>query len=148
MTQPAPTDTVHATCIAIGGRGVLLCGQSGSGKSDLALRLLDRGAALVSDDYTILRSDGGRLLATAPATIAGKIEVRGIGIVDIAERVPEAPVALCVMLGEPVERLPDEAARPRLFAGIAIPSVSLPGLEASAPLKVELALRVHGNTIE
>jgi serine kinase of HPr protein (carbohydrate metabolism regulator) len=60
------SETVHATCVAIDGRGILIRGRSGAGKSDLALRLIDRGARLVSDDYTILAASGGRLRAAAP----------------------------------------------------------------------------------
>ena len=62
---------------------MLITGPSGSGKSDLALRLLDRGFTLVSDDQTIVRRDGDRLIASAPPTIAGKLEIRGIGIVEM-----------------------------------------------------------------
>ena len=65
---------------------MLITGPSGSGKSDLALRLLDRGFTLVSDDQTIVRRDGDRLLASAPPTIAGKLEIRGIGIVEMEQR--------------------------------------------------------------
>ena len=97
---------VHGTCVAIDGRGVLLLGASGSGKSDLALRLIDRGAVLVSDDQTELSTAHDLLFASAPATIAGLIEVRGIGIVTLPF-VAQAPVALAVRLGEPVERMPE-----------------------------------------
>jgi len=76
-------ETLHASTVALDGRAVLISGPSGSGKSDLALRLLDRGFILVSDDQTIVRKDGGHLVAGAPPTIAGKLEVRGIGIVDM-----------------------------------------------------------------
>src|SRR5207237_6122820 len=76
-------ETVHASTVALDGRAVLITGPSGSGKSDLALRLLDRGFTLVSDDQTIVRKDGDRLLASAPPTIAGKLEIRGIGIIEM-----------------------------------------------------------------
>ena len=76
------SETLHASTVAIDGRAVLIPGPSGSGKSDLALRLLDRGFTLVSDDQTIVRRDGERLIASAPPTIAGKLEIRGVGIVD------------------------------------------------------------------
>jgi serine kinase of HPr protein (carbohydrate metabolism regulator) len=139
MTAP-DRETVHASCIMIDGRAVLLCGGSGSGKSDLALRLLDRGGALVSDDYTELRRDGSRLIGSAPQNIAGKIEVRGIGIVDWPAAA-EAPIVLSFALDLPVERIPEEALPFRTYLGIEIPLLSINALEASAPIKVELALR-------
>lgn len=137
-----PPDTMHASCVAIGGRGVLLAGRSGSGKSDLALRLIDRGARLVSDDYTVLRRDGRELLASAPPTIAGQIEVRGIGIVAV-EQAAETKIALLVELDREPERMPPQDAM-RTIAGIDVPVVTLPAREASAPLKVELALGRFG----
>ena len=76
-------ETVHASTVTNEGRAVLITGPSGSGKSDLALRLLDRGFKLVSDDRTLVKKDGERLIASAPPAIAGKLEVRGIGIVDV-----------------------------------------------------------------
>lgn len=132
------SETVHASCVAIDGRGVLLAGRSGCGKSDLALRLIDRGAALVSDDYTLVRRRDGRLWASAPPTIAGRIEVRGIGIVEWPA-VPEAEVVLLVDLEAPVARMPEPAER--RIAGIALPCATLAPFEASAPIKVELMLR-------
>jgi len=132
---------IHATCIALLAgkrwRAVLLRGPSGAGKSDLALRLIDRGAALVSDDYTQLRRFGGRLLARAPATIAGKIELRGVGIVELAAAA-DVPVCLHADLDRAPERLPE----PQTIAlsGESIPSVAIAALEPSAPLKLEHAL--------
>ena len=137
MTEPS-SETLHASCVAIGGRAVLIEGPSGAGKSDLALRLIDRGALLVSDDYTLVRRKGAGLVAAAPATIAGKIEVRGIGIVDMVQR-DGLPVALLVGLGAAVDRLPAEGLS-RIVAGVPLPYIGLAGLEASAPIKVELAL--------
>ena len=87
------SENLHASCVASDGHAVLISGPSGSGKSDLALRLLDRGFTLVSDDRTIVRKDGSRLIASAPDTIKGKLEIRGVGIVDM-EVVPDAPIAL------------------------------------------------------
>jgi serine kinase of HPr protein (carbohydrate metabolism regulator) len=132
---------VHASCVAIGGRGVLIAGASGSGKSDLALRLIDRGARLVSDDYSLVRESGGRLVASAPGTIAGKLEIRGVGIVDL-EPLDAVPLALHVDLDARPDRLP-EPGRVEL-AGLDLPSVALAGLEASAPIKLEQALRLFG----
>jgi len=132
------TETVHASTVATGGRAVLLSGPSGSGKSDLALRLIDRGFTLVSDDQTIVRREGDRLIAKAPPTIAGKLEVRGLGIVEM-ETVTNIPVALFVELTSDIERLPDEN-RERSILGVELPLISIDARTASAPSKVALAL--------
>jgi serine kinase of HPr protein (carbohydrate metabolism regulator) len=137
----APRETVHATCIAIGGRGVLIAGPSGAGKSDLALRLIDRGARLVSDDYTDVIRWSDHLIGRPPATIAGTMEVRGIGIVRLPH-LAEARLALVVSLGALPERMPDP--RTRTLAGLALPEIVLASLEPSAPIKVELALERCG----
>jgi serine kinase of HPr protein (carbohydrate metabolism regulator) len=132
------SETLHASCVAIGGRGVLIEGASGAGKSDLSLRLIDRGAVLISDDYCHLRREGGTLIASPPPTIAGKIEVRGVGIVETTYQ-DSAPVSLLVVVGEPAARLPEPGAA-RSILGIDVPFVALDALHASAPVKVELAL--------
>jgi serine kinase of HPr protein (carbohydrate metabolism regulator) len=137
------TTTLHATCIAIDGRGILLTGRSGSGKSDLALRLIDRGAMLVSDDGTIVAARGGRVFASAPDTIAGRIEVRGLGILELPS-IPETPLALCIALDQPVPRMPDEILPVRTIEGIDIPLLALDPWENSAPVKVEKALLLYG----
>lgn len=142
MVRALSSETLHATTVAIGGRSVLLCGASGTGKSDLALRLIDRGAILVSDDYTLLKRIDGRLIATSPATITGRMEVRGIGIVDLPH-VTDSPVALIVDLFDAVERMPLDS-MVRTIAGVEVPVVRIIPHEASAAIKVELALKAVG----
>ena len=137
--------TLHATAIAIGGRAVLLSGPPGSGKSDLALRLIDRGAMLIADDRVELSVVAGRLLASPPASIAGLIEVRGVGIVAMPYAAV-VPVALVVDLAAPPDRFPDPATRELL--GVAIPLVALAAAEASAALKIERALTALGLRVE
>ena len=132
------SETIHASTVASDGRAVLIAGPSGSGKSDLALRLLDRGFTLVSDDQTIVRRDGDRLVASAPPTIKGKLEIRGIGIVEM-DTVDDVPVALFVELTSEIMRLPDDR-RERPVLGINLPLVSVDALTASAASKVALAL--------
>ncbi len=96
MTAQWP-DTIHATCVAWYGRGVLITGASGAGKSSLGLVLMAMGCSLVADDRVRIRRDDERLIATSPPSIVGRIEARGIGILD-AESQPDAQVALAVDL--------------------------------------------------
>jgi len=131
-------ETLHASTVAKDGRAVLISGPSGSGKSDLALRMLDRGFNLVSDDQTVVKKDGDRLLASAPPTIAGKLEVRGIGIIDI-DRVDNVPIAMIVELTSDIQRLPDDS-RERPVLGVRLPIITIDAMTASAPSKVALAL--------
>jgi len=130
---------VHATAIAIGGRAVLLRGASGSGKSDLALRLIDAGARLVADDQCKLYRRGDGVIVRAPATIAGLLEVRGIGLFRF-DALTEAPVALIVDLVPPdaVERLP--ARQTATILGVVLPLIAVTPFAASAAAKLRLAL--------
>ncbi len=140
---------VHATCIAIAGRAALLRGAPGSGKSDLALRAILTPvqhlgailiAELVADDQVRIGRRGDRLIARCPESIRGQIEVRGVGIMSVAH-VAEAEIWLVIDLtaGERIERLPDERDCVDLL-GCAVPRLRLAGFEASAPMKLLLAL--------
>lgn len=132
---------VHATSIEIDGHAILIRGPSGSGKSDLALRLIDGGAMLVADDQTELSAENGRLFASSPASIAGIMEVRGLGIVRVPHR-DRVPVALVIDLidAKDVERLPEPVMTGIL--GVSVPRVALAAFEASTPAKVRLAVGV------
>lgn len=134
---------IHATCVEVAGAGVLLLGGSGAGKSDLALRLIDAGARLVADDRTDLVRRDGEVFASAPASIAGAIEVRGLGIVSVPA-VAHARVRLAIELVQPeqVERLPD--AQTREYLGVPIRVVMLAPFEASTVAKVRIAARDAG----
>ena len=131
---------IHATAVAIDGQAVLLRGPPGAGKSDLGLRLIDGGARLLSDDQAVLRRQAARVWVRAPATIAGLIEVRGLGILRV-DPVDEAPLGLLVDLvsSVEVERLPDP--RWETILGIPIPLIALAPFEASAAAKLRLARR-------
>jgi len=137
-------ETVHGTTVAVDGLGVLLRGPSGSGKSDLALRLIDEGAALVADDRSVLLRDGDTIVARAPDKISGLLEVRGIGVVRVAAQAT-VQLALTVDLGAAAERhpIPEFAT----FLGISIPLLRLDSFEAAAPAKIRLAVRVGPDDI-
>ena len=145
VTPTAPrisAETVHGNTVTKDGRAVLITGPSGSGKSDLTLRLLDRGFRLISDDRTVLKREGERIVASAPPTIAGKMEVRGLGIVEMAHQ-DNVPVALVVELTSDIQRLPEDS-RERLILGVGLPFVTIDAMPASAPAKVDLALERLG----
>ena len=154
MTGSSPTQQpllIHATTVALGTRAVLIRGPSGSGKSDLALRFLSAQGALpdeqqsrclVADDQTDLSRDGNHLIARCPPSIAGRIEVRGIGIVEIRETRPEATVVAVVDLVDQPAQVPRMplARVTETYLGLTIPLFTLCPFEASAPLKVALIL--------
>jgi HPr kinase/phosphorylase len=136
----AETLTIHATAVALDGVGALLRGPPGSGKSDLALRLIDQGARLIADDQTALFRRGDRLVAAPPSAIAGRLEVRGLGIVDIdyASFVPVAAV-FDLVPHRAIERLPDGLTVELL--NVVLPLMQLDPTAASAAAKVRLAVR-------
>ena len=135
--QPIPGLTVHGTAIAWQGKGLLLLGPSGSGKSDLALRLLDSGAMLVADDLVGLEAVGGRLVARAPGS-AGLIELRGQGIFR-QPALGEALIDLVVRLApraDSAERLPPPDRC--VLAGVTLPVFHLDPFTASAVARLRL----------
>lgn len=138
---------IHATALALEDRAVLLRGPSGSGKSDLALRLIQRGGRLVADDRVDLRGVEGRILASPPGPLAGLLEVRGIGIVKL-DFVADIALAVVIDLvpADAVPRLPD-ADRIALLDGIDLPLYRLAPFEDSAPEKVALAVRACSGSI-
>ena len=133
-------ENLHATTIALGDWAVALCGPPGAGKSDLALRMLDQGGVLVSDDQTLVEAQDGQVIASPPDSIAGKLEVRGIGIVDMPYR--EA-VPLCLLVDlrsqDSIERLPEVESR--RLCGVDLRVIVLDPASHSAPQKLRLALR-------
>lgn len=139
MAQPL-TIQIHASCVELAGLGVLLRGPSGSGKSDLALRLIDAGGRLVADDRTDLALEDGALLASAPRPIAGRLEIRGVGIVDLPTvAVTRVSLAADLVPSAGIERLP--VPRHCSYLGVEIPLIALAPFECSAPAKLRVAVR-------
>jgi HPr kinase/phosphorylase len=132
-------ENIHATAISIDGHGVLLMGRSGSGKSDLALRMIDRGAVLISDDRVIVLEVAGIPVLQAAQNIAGLIEIRGVAIASVPF-VTGVTLRLIVDLDADAPRYCDGPAKLQI-AGFAIPKYAIAAFESSAPLKLEYALK-------
>ena len=144
----AARELVHGTCVALGAKAALLRGGSGAGKSDLALRFMALPAEaemeprLVADDRVLVDARGPReLIASPPATLAGKLEVRGLGILEMPN-LAEARLVLVVDLvaRDAVPRTPPEPLEKTMIAGVAVPLLRLDPFEASTPVKLRLAL--------
>jgi len=136
MTPEQEKSGLHATTVQLRGRGVMLMGKSGAGKTELALTLVERAtlrneqASLVADDRTLLHAEGDRLLASVPEALAGGVEIRGAGLFTVAY-VKQTPLDLVVMLVSPdeAERYPgDEKWR---FEGFEIKRLLLPALSSN-----------------
>jgi serine kinase of HPr protein (carbohydrate metabolism regulator) len=145
---PGEIERFHATAISVGGRGALIRGPSGAGKSDLAFRclglapsaLLREPVRLVADDQVVLTRTPPRLVATAPPTLRGRIEVRGIGILEVAAAAETDIVLVVDLAGDgPIERLPDPWPKARIL-GFDVPLIRLLPFENSSPLKLVSAL--------
>jgi serine kinase of HPr protein (carbohydrate metabolism regulator) len=141
-------ELVHGTCVALGAKAALLRGRSGAGKSDLALRFIalptEPGLEprLVADDQVVVEARGRReLIVSPPATLAGKLEVRGLGILEILH-LAQARLVLAIDLVPPEEvpRMPAEPSENTVIAGVAVPLLRLAPFEPSSALKLKLAL--------
>jgi len=133
--------TVHATCICFEGKGILLLGESGSGKSDLALRLIDKGCKLVADDQVILHKENNAIIANSPLNIKGLLEVRGVGIVTMPiEQNIAINLAVVLQKDRNIERLPE----PKYYEilGINISQIDIYPFDISAAIKVITKLSV------
>jgi serine kinase of HPr protein (carbohydrate metabolism regulator) len=131
----------NVSCVAIAGRAVLIEGPPGCGKSSLALALIDRGAVLVGDDGVSLEPRDGRLWALPPPNIAGRLEIRNVGIVELPTA--EAPLALAIVLREQAPRYV-ERAETVAIEGFAVPVILLWPGGAVLAQRAEWALRIHG----
>ena len=137
----AITKQIHAACIAIDGEGVLLRGPSGSGKSDLALRLINGGGILVADDRVDLMARSDTVLASAPESLFGSLEVRGLGILPFPAIKAVRLALVCDLVSEDeIERLPE--GREELILDTSLALVAIAPFEYSAVLKVQLALKL------
>ncbi|HEV7873618.1 MAG TPA: HPr kinase/phosphatase C-terminal domain-containing protein [Enterovirga sp.] len=139
--MPGPDATIHASCVVLGEAGILIRGESGSGKSTLARDVLDRAEAagsfgrLVCDDRIALSSRNGRLVARAVPAIAGRLEIRGIGLVTLPYE-PAAVVRLVVDCGSSAPRFPEEAGLQIELLGVTLPRIEV----ASGPDSAGLVL--------
>lgn len=147
MSDAADPLVMQASAVAIGGRALLIEGDPGSGKSSLALALIDGGAQLIGDDAVTLHAEGDRLIVCPPPNIAGLLEVRGVGLIRLP-LAPPTPVGLILTLGGPLpERLPGPLPS-RSIAGVAVPELAFdPGPIAPAA-RARAALALHGLPIK
>ena len=146
MTQ---IPTIHATAVLVGAKAVLIRGEPGSGKSRLALRLLETAGRelpfvrLVGDDRVYLESRAGRLVVRPPQELGGLLEIRGTGIV----RVPfeaAAVVGLVIELGQPADRMPAAESRKTLLEGVSLPRLAVPPGDDPLPLAIQGSLGRFG----
>ena len=141
--------TIHATAVLVGAKAVLIRGEPGSGKSRLALRLLEAAGRelpfvrLVGDDRVYLENRAGRLVVRPPQELAGLLEIRGTGIVRVPFE-PAAVVGLVIELGQPADRMPAAESRKAVFEGVALPRLAVPPDADPLPLAIEAGLGRFG----
>ena len=131
----------HASCVEFEEYGLLICGDSGSGKSDLCLRLLNSGARLVADDQTEIKNDNGRLIARCPENLRNMLEVRGIGIVETPS-IPQTEIRLKLILQnkEKIDRMP--SFQTEEIEGVPLPVFRMNAFENSAVLKIKTFIAI------
>ncbi|MEM7041589.1 MAG: HPr kinase/phosphatase C-terminal domain-containing protein [Pseudomonadota bacterium] len=133
---------VHASAVCLAGKGVLLLGPSTSGKSDLALRLIDAGAVLIADDQVYLSVEQGRLLARPPERLAGLIEIRGMGIMRVPFEAGSLDLAVDLLpAGSITDLLPESQSA--TYLGIALPRIGIEATAASAVARIRMALNAE-----
>ncbi len=136
------SEAVHGTAVLVGADGVLIRGESGSGKSALALSLIGRGARLIADDRLTLSSCHGRIVASAPRATAGLIELRGRGILSVPHETSGVIRLVVDIVDEDgLERLPEEHQLTTALLGIALPRQPVPPATERAAALVEAALQ-------
>ena len=140
-------DLFHGTAVLYHGFGILIRGPSGSGKSDLALRLIDDGADLIADDQVIIKSVGEILQLSSPDKISGLIEIRGVGVVRI-KYVSGVPLGLILDINprKKLKRMP--ITKKELIGNISIPVITINAFESSAVAKIKVFLQYLGNEIK
>jgi serine kinase of HPr protein (carbohydrate metabolism regulator) len=141
--------TIHATAVLVGAKAVLIRGEPGSGKSRLALRLLEAAGRelpfvrLVGDDRVYLENRAGRLVVRPPQELAGLLEIRGTGIVRVPFE-PAAVVGLVIELGQPADRMPAAESRKAVLEGVALPRLAVPPDADPLPIAIEASLGRFG----
>ena len=134
--------TIYASCVEFMGSGLLICGRSGSGKSDLCLRLIDAGAKFIADDQTIIENKGGKLKARCPDSIKGMLEIRGIGIVEMP-CIDETEINLKLSLQsfDQIDRMPEK--HTELIENVRLPIFYLDAFSVSAVIKIKTLLLIE-----
>ena len=139
------SEAIHATAVLYGANGILIRGKSGAGKSSLALALIERGGKLIADDRTMISAVNGRLIATPPAPIVGKIELRGHGLVTVPhERGAVVSLVADIVAEEGLERMPEPHQLSAMLLGITLPRQPVPEAAERGVRLVEAALGTLG----
>lgn len=138
---------IHSTAISLNGDGILIKGPSGSGKTDLALRLIESGGKLISDDQVIIKRKAKKLFLSSPKELNGLIQLSGIGIVK-ADYVQNIPLELVVKL-QPYKNLdPFPINKEEIIKDLSIPALNLYSFAVSATAKIKVALDVQKNKVK